>query len=135
MSDEAQLIHSFPPKKKSSILDLAYDREIREYIKAVERLPSDVFLADGVGGKGEDMLDVCNLLNQHEIRFILSSMIQRANIKICYLVKATMEIKSWFITSDLTTTANSLPTEAKSVNQHSTIYPSITYKDTSAEIG
>ena len=95
MSDEAQLIHSFPPPKRGTISDLTYDRQIREYVKAVEQLPSDVFLAGGMDGKGEDMLDVCNLLNLYEIPFYCGSTIQRVKAEIyCPLRKYNGNRKS-----------------------------------------
>ena len=59
MSDISRLIYSFPPEKRSAVSDAAYERQIREYVKAVERLSSDVFVS-GAGG-GEDMLEVCAL--------------------------------------------------------------------------
>ena len=58
MSDEAQLIHSFPPDERTAIPDISYDRRIREYVKAVERLPSDVFLSGGMDETGGDIFDV-----------------------------------------------------------------------------
>ena len=62
MSDILQVIYSFPPKQRSAISDREYDRQMREYVKVVERLPSEAFESGGMRtgkGVGGDLLEVC----------------------------------------------------------------------------
>ena len=50
MSNTLQILHSFPPKDRSAISsDAEYDRLIRDYVKAVQRIPSSALTGSEEG--------------------------------------------------------------------------------------
>ena len=70
MSDVSRLIHSFPPRDRRALSDVAYDRQMREYVAVVEGLSAEGLMSGGgVGadGKRRDVLEVCVFFSCQEV--------------------------------------------------------------------